>query len=124
MDDYESLLDVLGLTKAQRAASDIRQFGDRYFPEKIAEAVAEGHCIDFRERIGGRVMLASRATGRGIDFAPWTWAHLRCARYRPQGQASDFYGGAPDWLTAWAYARRHMRNFHGVELGEAGWRVG
>lgn len=96
---------------------------DRAEPAAIAEAVRANHCIDFRERIGGKVLIVSRHSVKSLT-SPWTWRHLRCARYVPGGEPSDFYGGAPDWLTAWAYARRHMLNFHGVELGEAGWHVG
>lgn len=91
--------------------------------EGIAEAVAAGHCVDFRARIGGKCEIHSRGNGGG-QWAPWTWYHRSCARYRPEGEAADFYGGAPGWAEAWAYLRRHMRNFHGVELGEAGWHVG
>jgi hypothetical protein len=90
---------------------------DRHTPEAIRADIDAVYCVDFLERIGGKVWIRSRQGGRGIDFASWTWTHVLCARYRPSGQPGDFYGGAPDWPTAWAYARLHMRNFHGVELG-------
>lgn len=92
-------------------------------PEGIAEAVAAGHCVDFRARIGGRCQIRSRGHG-GLERAPWSWFHRSCSKYVPNGEVADFYGGAPGWAEAWAYLRRHMRNFHGVELGEAGWHVG
>lgn len=96
---------------------------DRFTPEGIAQAVAQNHCVDFRERIGGKVKLRARKRRDGGEYAPWIWMHMECARYRPDGEPATFDGGAPDWLTAWAYARRHMRNFHGVELGSAGWHA-
>lgn len=103
---------------------DGNEYGaDRLTPQRIAFDVEAGYAIDFRERIGGRVKLWGRRRLAGGEYAPWIWAHLDCARYRPEGKPATFDGGAPDWLTAWAYARRHMRNFHGVELGGAGWHV-
>lgn len=95
----------------------------RNSPEGTQAAVSAGHCIDFRQRVGGRVRLASRVTIPTLT-SPWSWRHVQCARYNPAGQPADFYGGAPDWRTAWAYAANHMRNFHGIELGAAGWHVG
>lgn len=114
------------LSPAERIIAGLNEFdglGRSLTPQGISEAVAAGHCIDVRARIGGKVEIRSRGQG-GIDFAPWTWFHRSCARYRPEGVPADFYGGAPGWAEAWAYVRRHMRNFHGVELGEAGWHVG
>jgi hypothetical protein len=108
---------------AERIIADLNThdaYGRSLTPQGISEAVTAGQCIDMRARIGGRVEIRSRAQG-GMEWAPWTWYHRTCARYAPEGTPADFYGGAPDWRTAWAYARRHMRNFHGVELGAAGW---
>lgn len=104
------------------ALADI-SFEFRKTPEGIAEAIAAGHCVDLRARIGGRLRVRSRATEPSLT-SPWSWRHEKCARYVPAGAPADFYGGAPDWATAWAYLRRHMMNFHGVELGVAGWHVG
>lgn len=95
---------------------------DRAEPAAITEAVEANHCIDLRERIGGRCSIRSRAHG-GLDRAPWSWFHLACAKYRPGGEVADFYGGAPGWREAWGYLRRHMNHFHGIEIGEAGWHV-
>ena len=97
-------------------------YGRSLTPQGIAEAVARNECIDMWARIGGKMEIRSRGHG-GSEFAPWTWYHRSCARYRPEGEPADFYGGAPGWAEAWAYLRRHMLYFHGVELGEAGWHV-
>ena len=71
---------------------------------------------DARARVGGKIAILSRAGGKGIDYAPWTWAHLGCAAYRPVGEPADFYGGAPGWREAWRYAEMHMSMLHGVRL--------
>jgi len=84
-------------------------------PHRIDYDVRAGHCMDMRARYGGKVRIS-----HGVN-SPWRWCHQLCPKYVPEGEPADFAGGAPDWLTAWAYARRHVRNFHGVELGAAGW---
>lgn len=118
--------ELLGHSPAERIYADLNQvdpYGRSLTPEGIAEAVAANHCVDMRARVGGRVRLTSRVSVPALH-SPWGWRHEKCARYTPAGSPADFYGGAPDWPTAWAYARRHMLNFHGIELGPAGWNVG
>ncbi len=91
-------------------------------PHRIAYDVSLVQCIDMRARLGGRLQIRSRPRG---GTSPWQWLHHECARYLPDGKTpATYWGGAPDWRTAWAYLRRHMNHFHGVELGEAGWHVG
>ena len=121
--------DPLGLSQAVRIFSDAYMSaerlvvrGGRYEPEAIQADVEAGHCIDLRERYGGRFQIRSRARG---GTSPWQWLHHDCARYLPDGKTpATYWGGAPDWPTAWAYLKRHAYAFHGIELGEAGWHVG
>jgi hypothetical protein len=115
--------DPLGLDPGQRLVSDMHTMFEvilgnpHYRPGALAPGRRPSSSDDpYRwDRLGGKVRISHGIHSR------WRWCHQACPKYMPEGAPADFAGGAPDWRTAWAYARRHMLNFHGVELGAAGW---
>ena len=50
------------------------------------------------------------------DGRRWVWEHEVCDKYLPAGVPAPYFGRAPDWATAMAYARRHALNMHGVRI--------